>query len=300
MNEGQTSRYRFGIFEFNAETSELLRDGAAVKLQSQPARVLGLLLAQAGEVVTRDTLQQAVWGSETFVDFDRGLNFCIAQIRSALGDSADSPRFVRTVPKQGYKFIAPVDVVGQTSRSALDVHVPPGPRPAAAGAPRIGVLVLALVAVIALGLGLRAWSARQDPVKIAVLRFDNQSGNPNLDRLADGLTDSVVAELTAVGGARYGVIGNAAELRIPREQRDLRKIASSLGVEYVVLGQLQTNGAAVRVLAHLIRVPEQTHLTVSRQDLDTPDPSQLQSDVAKRIASDLARRLENLHTPPGN
>src|SRR5262245_58773806 len=132
MNGGQMSRFRFGVFEFNAETGELFRDGIAVKLQSQPARVLGLLVAQAGEVVTRDTLRQAVWGSETFVDFDRGLNFCIAQIRSALGDSAESPRFVRTAPKQGYKFIAPVepvDVAGQTSRSARDVPVPPADRP---------------------------------------------------------------------------------------------------------------------------------------------------------------------------
>jgi len=277
-------KVRFGVFEFDPETGELLRDGSAVKLQSQPARVLGLLVDRAGDVVTRDELRQAVWGSETFVDFDRGLNFCISQIRSALGDSADSPRFVRTMPKQGYKFIAPVERVGGEAA--------PAPKAAAAGVPRIGVLVAALVAVLAVALGLRSWSFHAAPVKIAVVRFDNQTGNPDLNRFVDGLTDSVVADLTTVGGARYGVIGNAAQLRAPRDVRDLREIGESLGVNYVVLGQVQRNGTGIRVLAHLIRLPEQTHLTVSRQDLDAVDPASREEELAKRIAADFATRLD--------
>ena len=102
------TRVRFGVFEFDADTSELRRDGVSVRLQPQPARVLALLLARAGELVTRDELRQKVWGDETFVDFERGLNFAVAQIRSALGDSASSPRFIETVPRRGYRFIAPV------------------------------------------------------------------------------------------------------------------------------------------------------------------------------------------------
>src|SRR5215467_8334133 len=105
-------KLQFGLFEFYPATRELYRDGVRLRLQAQPAQVLELLVAKAGEIVTRESLRQAIWGTETFVDFDRGLNFCIAQIRSALGDSAESPRFVRTVPKQGYKFIAPVERVG--------------------------------------------------------------------------------------------------------------------------------------------------------------------------------------------
>src|SRR2546430_2687231 len=97
-------RVRFGIFDFDPETRELRREGQTVRLQAQPAQVLEVLLQHAGEVVSRDTLRLAIWGTETFVDFDRGLNFCIAQIRAALGDSADSPRFIRTVPKKGYQF----------------------------------------------------------------------------------------------------------------------------------------------------------------------------------------------------
>ena len=102
------TRARFGVFEFSPESGELLRDGVPVRLQPQPAKVLALLVARPGVLVTRDELQHEVWGSGTHVDFERGLNFCVAQIRTALGDSAESPRFLETIPKQGYRFIAPI------------------------------------------------------------------------------------------------------------------------------------------------------------------------------------------------
>ena len=99
---------RFGLFEFDPDSGVLSREGVPVRLQPQPGRVLAILVTHAGEVVTRDALRQEVWNDGTFVDFERGLNFCIAQIRSALGDSADSPRFIETLPRRGYRFIAPV------------------------------------------------------------------------------------------------------------------------------------------------------------------------------------------------
>ncbi len=101
-------RYRFGIFEFDARTRELRRDGKIIRLQLQPAQVLSCLLDHAGDTVSRDDLRAAVWGAETFVDFDRGLNFCVAHLRSALDDDTVSPRFIRTFPRRGYQFIAPV------------------------------------------------------------------------------------------------------------------------------------------------------------------------------------------------
>src|SRR5258708_3424330 len=105
-------RVTFGIFDFDTETNQLRRNGLPVRLQAQPALVLAGLLAHPGAVVTRESLRDAVWKGETFVDFDRGLNFCIAQVRSALGDSAESPRYVQTLPKKGYQFIAPVTTEG--------------------------------------------------------------------------------------------------------------------------------------------------------------------------------------------
>src|SRR5882672_2623745 len=109
------SQFRFGLFEFDVSRRELRREGALIRLQPQPAQVLGCLLVKAGDVVSRDELREAVWGGETFVDFERGLNFCIAQIRSALGDDSASPRFVRTIPKRGYQFIAPVSAPAETA-----------------------------------------------------------------------------------------------------------------------------------------------------------------------------------------
>jgi DNA-binding winged helix-turn-helix (wHTH) protein len=105
---GRISVIRFGRFSFRPEDGELRRDGSAVKLQPQPARVLAALVERAGETVTRDELRQRIWGTETFVDFERGLNFCISQIRFALGDSADRPQFVETVPRRGYRFIGTI------------------------------------------------------------------------------------------------------------------------------------------------------------------------------------------------
>ena len=128
-------RARFGLFEFDPDTGVLNREGVPVRLQPQPGRVLAVLVTHAGEVVTRDALRQEIWNDGTFVDFERGLNFCIAQIRSALGDSAESPRFIETLPRRGYRFIAPVlqQDAGAPTREEL------GPRRAAAAPERAGV-----------------------------------------------------------------------------------------------------------------------------------------------------------------
>ena len=276
-------RVRFGTYDFDPETGELRREGVPVRLQAQPAQVLALLVAKAGEVVTRETLRQAVWGAETFVDFDRGLNFCVAQIRNALGDSAESPRFVRTVPKRGYQFIAPLG-------GKADEALPPREW---RFAKRTFIAAVAAVVVLLAGVLALAWSRNQPPsIRIAVTRFDNQTGDPELDRFADGLTDSMVAELTAAGAGKYGVIGNAAILRVPREKRDLVAIGSSLKAGYVVLGQVQRNASEVRILAHLIRLPEQTHLRVTRVDAPLGDPLRMQSEFAQRVAAEFTRKLD--------
>src|SRR5215203_478106 len=103
---------RFGTFEFDADSGELRKNGRTVALEPQPAKALSLLLSKGGEIVSREELRDVVWGKDTHVDFDRGLAYCVSQIRTALGDSGDNPRFVQTVPKQGFKFIAPVSTTG--------------------------------------------------------------------------------------------------------------------------------------------------------------------------------------------
>ena len=118
------ARVRFGLFEFDLSTRELRRAGVPVHLQSQPAQVLACLIQNAGRIVSRDELRQAIWGSATFVDFDRGLNFCVAQIRSALADDANSPTYIRTIPKSGYQLIAPLEAFANARRGeeySLDI-----------------------------------------------------------------------------------------------------------------------------------------------------------------------------------
>ena len=121
-------RFRFGLFDFDPATGTLSREGLPVRLQPQPARVLALLVERAGVIVSREELRQRVWGSDTFVDFERGLNFCIAQIRSALADTAGAPRYIETLPRRGYRFIAPVHVLDdQADPPPLSDATPIGP-----------------------------------------------------------------------------------------------------------------------------------------------------------------------------
>jgi DNA-binding winged helix-turn-helix (wHTH) protein/TolB-like protein len=332
--EMESGRFRFGLFEFDLATRELRREGVLVRLQSQPAQVLGCLVARSGQVVSREELRAAVWDAETFVDFDRGLNFCIAQIRLALDDDSANPRYIRTLPKRGYQFIAPVEGVGErrgdisseagVEHSAAQAHNPNGGRPgrteAAAAREKLflwaGVaLVFAPMILVGLEVSAPYWGrslhgSKSKPI-IAVLRFDNQTNDPAMARFADALTDNVVEELTKLSRGRYDVIGNAQILRVPREQRDLSAIASSLHANYVVLGQVQTNlapsqmesdvarrqnksnDAQVRILVHLIRLPEQTHLWVTRLDhpLAGLDELSVESEAAHMVGAEFSERV---------
>jgi len=287
-------RFRFGLFEFDATAGELRREGSLVRLQSQPAQVLGALLEHAGQVVSREDLRQAVWHEDTFVDFERGLNFCIAQIRAALNDNATEPRFLRTVPKRGYQFIAPVASIGGS-----DSAEPQAPQLAPKGSSITFVRVVAACLILATVMAVGYWlKIRMQPSPIvAVLRFDNETGNPEMTRFSDAVSDMLVAELTTRADGHYRVIGNARILRLPRDQRDLSTVASSLGASYVILGQVQSNGDQTRVLAHLIHLPEQTHVWVARIEHSLDNPLSLESQVAQTVASQFSPRIRPKFTP---
>lgn len=281
-----SGRFRFGLFEFDGARGELRRDGVLVRLQSQPAQVLCCLIVRSGEVVSRESLCEAVWGAETFVDFERGLNFCIAQIRSALSDDSTTPRYVRTIPKRGYQFIAPVEQISGTPER-LEAHSGGRRFPARAVAVSCALVLLAITFYAGYRLRSRQES-KQSPI-VAVVRFDNETGNAGMIRFSDGLTDSLVEQLTALSRRRYGVIGNAKILRLPRDQRDLRVISESLHARYVVLGQVQGSMSQTRILAHLIRLPDQTHLWVARMDRSSADPLNVELETAQKIAADFSQ-----------
>jgi DNA-binding winged helix-turn-helix (wHTH) protein/TolB-like protein len=294
MTDRPVRTFRFGVFLFSTEQLDLRRDGQSIRLQRQPAQVLALLLERAGEVVTRDELRRAVWGEDTFVDFDRGLNFCIAQIRTALGDDAANARYLRTIPKRGYEFICPVE---QTPVARARQEPPRAPATARGWLLQIrpnrrAALAAAAFAVLAIVGGvIYARKAPSAPLIVAVARFDNETGEPAFTRFSDYLTDTVVEQLTATGGARFEVVGNAAILRTARNQRDLGAIATTLHADYVVLGQVQRDSGRVRVLGHLIRLPDQTHVKVARVDDAGLQTLAETSDVATRITQVLAPRV---------
>ncbi|HWY71661.1 MAG TPA: winged helix-turn-helix domain-containing protein [Terriglobales bacterium] len=289
-------RFRFGIFEFNRSARELRRDGVLVRLQSQPAQVLVCLLERAGEVVSREELRQAVWREDTFVDFERGLNFCIAQIRAALKDNPPEPRFIRTIPKRGYQFVAPVTPTSNSD--LLPTHLGnPDARSRVRTVASVLALCLLLASLFAAGYWVKSRSLVEKTPIVAVLRFDNETGDPDMTRLSDAVTDMLVAELTAKGDGQYRVIGNARELRVAREHRDLNAVASSLGASYVILGQVQRSGDQTRILAHLIHLPEQTHVWVTRIDRTLDNPLTLESQVAQTVASQFSPKIRTTFVP---
>lgn len=294
-------RVRFGSFEFDTSSGQLRRDGMLIHLQAQPAKVLAHLALHAGETVSREELHNAIWGEETFVDFERGLNVCIAQIRSALGDESTSPRFIRTVPRRGYQFIPPVETLFAVPETISEEKA------AEKGNPRLLLLISAAVFLIAIvlatSLNWRNIFVSSPPPVVAVVPFDNETGDASLNNFCRSLTANVVQQLASASNDHFSVVGNAALLRVPREQRDLVRIADGLHAQYIILGQVQGSGTQTRILAHLIHMPEQTHVWVVRLEQPFTDPFTLESSAARGIASEFSRKLDersgggNLHGP---
>jgi DNA-binding winged helix-turn-helix (wHTH) protein/TolB-like protein len=283
-------RYIFGEFELDSGTRVLTRTGRPVRLQAQPAQLLAILLARSGQVVSRGELKRAIWGEGTYVDFEKGLNFCIGQIRSALRDNAAQPLYIRTLPKQGYQFIAPVE------KKLTPPDPPAEEKPVHAARARwipLAGVGIGLSALILGGVMYLSGAIATETPNLAVVRFDTTPGAPAGQKLADDLTDEVVVQLTSRSGGHFRVIGNARILRSPRADRDLATIASSLHCKYAVLGQVKADGNKVLILARLIRLSDLTHIEVVRLERKLDDPMTIESEAAGEVASRFAAKLEN-------
>jgi DNA-binding winged helix-turn-helix (wHTH) protein/TolB-like protein len=277
--------YTFGTFAFDDATLELTREGRRVSLEPQPARALARLLAGAGALVTRDEMREAIWGAHTHVDYDRGLAYCIGQVRTALVDSGDNPRFVQTLPKRGFRFVAPVSATAAATaaeiapattefRADLSVAAADPTRPDRRWA--LGVLAAGLV----LAGGWWLWPARAtDGATVAVSIFDNETGDPANDAFVLGLADVVVSRLTSLAPGRVGIIGNAAPLRQPRNIRNLAALSASLDADYLVLGQLQRQDDDLRFIVHFIRLRDGVHLSAQRFVRPPGELQQFEADV---------------------
>jgi len=282
---------RFGIFELDLASGELRRGGRLVRLQPQPQKVLAFLVDRAGEVVTRDELKERVWGDGTFVDYERGLNFCILQIRNALGDDAESPRFIQTLPRRGYRFVAPVEPL--PAPVAASAPEPPSPVPG----PRRWLSTLAAVsALVALGLLLtRGAIPRTTPpgprTLLAVLPFDNLSVDPDQDYFADGLTEEVITHLGRANPPGLGVIARTSVMRYKGAGQDVARVGRELGVSHVLEGSVRREAGRVRITAQLIRVSDQTHLWAETYDRDVKGALTVQAEVAARVVAALSQAL---------
>jgi TolB-like protein/DNA-binding winged helix-turn-helix (wHTH) protein/tetratricopeptide (TPR) repeat protein len=299
---------RFADFELDLRTGELRRDGTSLRLQPQPAKVLVLLVSRAGEIVTRQDLARGVWGSETFVDFEGGLNFAIRQIRSALEDDAEHPRFLETLPKRGYRFTAPVSATPALS----EIEKPP-PAPASSPRPRRLVLRYGLVclaaAVIAVTLAFvfdwghlrQRWSSLKSAPRIeslAVLPLHNLSHDPEQEYFSDGMTDELITDLAKVGSLR--VISHTSVERYKETKRPLPEIARELGVDAVVEGTILRSGDHVRITAQLIDARSDRHLWAESYERDLRDVLALQSEVASDIATEIQIKVtSHAITPSG-
>ena len=301
-----SSLVSFGDFELDLRTGELRRQGVSLDLPPQPAKILVLLVGRAGEVVTRRELAEQVWGDDTFVNFDQGLNFAIRQIRAALGDDSETPRFIETLPKRGYRFIASVN--HKDSSSGIAPLVPANE----ASRHRIAVsrIALVLVAVAVVGLGLVfAWrragmlnGSAHRIESLAVLPLHNLSRDPEQEYFSDGMTDELITELAKVGTLR--VISHTSVERYKETKRTLRDIAQELGVDAIVEGTIMRSGDRVRITAQLIDARSDKHLWAESYERDLGHPEgrsyegtvvdliRLQSEVARSITDEIAENLK--------
>src|SRR6202040_497613 len=293
---------RFGVYELDLRAGELRRQGLKVKLQEQPFQVLTQLLEKPGEIVTREELRNRLWPADTFVDFDHGLNAAVKRLRDALGDTAENPRFIETLSRRGYRFIAPV---APFDSQAAPPPIPPAvPQPRAAlarttkpirpaylfGLAGIAAVILLLVALNGGGgYWTRLGFGGKRIQSLAVLPLENLSHDPEQEYFSDGMTDALIADLSKIGALR--VTSRTSSIRYKKSSKSLPEIARELNVDGVVEGSVMRSGNRVRITARLIHAPTEQTLWSETYERDLGDVLKLQGDVAQAVAQQVRAQL---------
>jgi TolB-like protein/DNA-binding winged helix-turn-helix (wHTH) protein/Tfp pilus assembly protein PilF len=292
----------FGSFEVDTVSGELRRQGLKIRLQDQPFRLLVLLLGRAGDVVTRDELREKLWPADTYVDFDHSLNTAVRKLREALGDSAEAPRYVETLARRGYRFIAPVAPrpIAQLAYSAgADVaSVLRAPVERLSTRAR-RLLTFAIVVVICAAALVAYWVVpRPGPTAqsgrrstLAVLPFDNLTGDADQEYLSDGLTEEIITQLGWLEPDRVRVLARSSTWKYKRADRDIGRLRRELGADYVLEGSLRRAGERVRVSAQLVRLDDQSQVWAETYERPFRDVLILQSEVAETVAHTIAVTL---------
>jgi TolB-like protein/DNA-binding winged helix-turn-helix (wHTH) protein/Tfp pilus assembly protein PilF len=279
----------FGIFKVDLKTSELRKAGIKQKLAPQPFQLLKALLERPGEVVTREQLRDLLWPDHTFVDYDLALKKAINRLREVLGDSADAPRYIETVPRQGYRFLAEVQ--------AVDSSVPSPTAPArvpwklAAG---LTCAIAAAALLLSFNVGklrtrIFAYSHAPEIRSIAVLPLENLSNDPNQDYFSEGITDALTTDLAQIGSLR--VISRTSAMQFKGSKKNLPQIGRDLNVDAIVEGTVSRAEGHVRITAQLIEASSDHHLWARSYERDLKDVLALQDEVARDIAEEIRAKL---------
>jgi len=324
QNHCSARRVRFGVFEADMEAGELRKHGLRLKLSEQPFQILAMLVARPGEVVSREVLRERLWPSDTFVDFDHGLNNAVMRLREVLGDSSDHPRFIETLPRRGYRFIAPVEFKNSTSENQSpevitvektvgvpDVsskngsgnsdalpNVAPGQHGRRFSISRIALLAAAVLVGSALISGITVHYVRgvnaskgkaNRSSSLVVLPLENLSGDKEQDYFADGMTDDLIANLAKIRSLR--VISRSTAMAYKGTHKPLPQIANELNVDAVVEGTVMRVGNRVRITAELVQVSTDQHLWADTYESPIGDVLALQNRVSSAIVDEIRINL---------
>jgi TolB-like protein/DNA-binding winged helix-turn-helix (wHTH) protein/Tfp pilus assembly protein PilF len=323
MNSPASSsrQLRTGLFEIDLAAGRLHKNGRRLPLQEQPFRVLAMLLQRPGEVVTRQELQARLWPADTYVGFDEGLNTAIRKLRTAFGDSAGNPRFIETLPRRGYRFIAPVtettpaDALPPSTEVRLHARVEedqgaviepdrhqqiePPSTPLDYWQPRKKILLVSTFVVLAFTVVAYIMRKHSSPdsappaqrAMLAILPFQNLSNDPGQEYFSDGLTEETITDLGQVSPENLGVIARTSAMAYKHTDKTVSQIGRELGVDYILEGSVRREGGRARVSAQLIRVSDQTHLWAQNYDRDLKDLLDVQNDLGRSIAEQVSANL---------
>jgi TolB-like protein/DNA-binding winged helix-turn-helix (wHTH) protein/Tfp pilus assembly protein PilF len=296
---------RFGVFEVNFAAQQLRKHGVRVRLAGQPLAILAALLDRPGEVVTREEMRGKLWASDTFVDFEHSLNSAIKKLRAALNDTSENSRYIETLPRVGYRFIAPVQEVSEKGQAAADAPFaadPSGvlPEGEKSSKRRWPVLVgIAIGLLVALG-GYFEWSrsrARPQPAggrsMLAVLPFENLTGDAGQEYFSDGLTEEMIVQLGHLDPLHLGVIARTSVMHYKHGQQQMDQIGRELGVQYVLEGSVRRDAEKVRISAQLIQTRDQTRLWAKQYDRELSNLLVLQGEIAQDIAGGIQLTLDD-------
>lgn len=293
MDPMQDRWARFGVFEADLREGTLTKSGRSVPIQEQPFRVLVRLLRQPETLVTREEVREAVWPGDMTVDFERGLNTAVNKLRTALADSADSPRFVETVPRRGYRFLQPVEWHGDGAETPR--KTPPRRFARATSSGRWLAAGFALVLLVGVGL----WTlsriettsadAAGDPrLMLAVLPFEDLSGSAGQEYLSAGLTEEMISRLGGIAPSQLGVLARSTVMAYRDRKRPIRDLGAEFGADYVLEGSVRRDGDHIRITAQLVSVDDETHLWTETYDSGLGDVLSTQGRIASRISNSLA------------